>query len=280
MANESTYSAISDIVNKIYEASLITMREQSVMDMLVRNFTDSSSMTPRVFSSYTGGTVISPLAEVTDLTAQTFTPAASGTITPTIKALQYFFTDVRVNSDFNGVLQDAANDLGGAFGAKVDTDLVALFSSFTGGTVGTAGGTLTWPNVQRAAAYLRAAFAPQPYVCVLRPEQWYYLASATSGVPTLMQSPAWMDSLAGNFYQASWGGIDFFVDGNITAGTAAVAGMFSQDAAGYDLRKAFGIERQRDASRGGGGWELNATIWYGAGVYRATLGCQMIGTSS
>jgi hypothetical protein len=279
MAGESTYSAISGLVQNIVDGALLTASENTVMTPLVNVMTDQSSLAPRVFSGYTGGTIVA-LAEISDLTAQTFTPAANGTVTPSIFGQQYYLTDARINSDPFGAQRDASADLGRVFGVKVDSSLTALFSSFTGGTVGTAGGTLTWANVQRSAAYLRANYAPGNYICVLRPEHWYYLTSASSGVPTLMQSPAWMDSLAANFYQGSWGGIDFFVDGNITAGTAAVAGMFHSDALVYDQRKAFGIEVQRDASRGGGGYELNATIWFGAGIYRATFGVQMIGTSA
>ena len=59
-----------------------------------------------------------------------------------------------------------------------------------------------------------------------------------------------------------------------------VGGMFSRDALGLDLRQPFRIEPQRDASRGGGGWELNATIEFAAGVYRPTFGCNLVGTSS
>jgi hypothetical protein len=279
MAGESTYNAISSLVANIYEGALLTASENSVMTNLVTVYRDSTSMTPRVFSNYTGGTIVS-LAEISDLSAQTFNPAAAGTVTPALFGQQYYVTDARITSDFNAVQRDASQDLGRVFGVKVDTDLVGKFASLTGGTVGTAGGTLTWANIQRAAAYLRAAYAPGNFIAVLRPEHWYYLTSASSGVPTLMQSPAWMDSLAANFYQASWGGIDFFVDGNITSGTAAVAGMFHPDAIAYDERRPFRIETQRDASRGGGGWELNATIIYGAGIYRPTFGVQMIGTSS
>lgn len=279
MAGESTYASISALVANIYEGALLVASENSVMVNLVKNYKDSTSLTPRIFEAYTGGTIVS-LAEISDLTAQTFNPAASGTITPALFGQQYYLTDARINSDPNAVQRDASSDLGRVFGVKVDTDLVGNFSGFTGGTVGTAGGTLTWANIQRAAAYLRANYAPGNYIAVLRPEHWYYLTSASSGVPTLMQSPQWMDSLAANFYQASWGGIDFFVDGNITAGTAAVAGMFHMDANVYDERRPFRIETQRDASRGGGGWELNATIVYGEGLYRPTFGVQMIGTSA
>jgi hypothetical protein len=279
MAGESTYNTISTLVGNILDGALLAASENSVMQPLVRNFTDFNDLRPRIATNYTGGTIVS-LAEVSDLSAQTFTPAAAGTITPGIWAQQYYLTDARINSDPFGVQTDASADLGRVFGVKVDTALATLFSSFTGGTVGTAGGTLTWANIQRAAAYLRANYAPGNYICVLRPEQWYYLTSATSGVPTLQSSPAWMDSLAASFYQSSWGGIDFFVDGNITAGTAAVGGMFHPDALAFDLRKPFGIEVQRDASRGGGGYELNASMWFGAGIYRPTFGAQLIGTSA
>ena len=278
MAGESTYSAISTLVQNIIDGANLTASEQTVMVPLVANYT-GSGLAPRVFSTYTGGTIVS-LAEISDLSAQTFTPAASGTVTPAIWGEQYYLTDARIASDPFGAQRDAAADLGRVFAVKADTSLVSLFSSLTGGTVGSAGGTLTWANIQRAAAYVKANNAPGEMICVLRPEHWYYLTSASSGVPTLMQSPRWMDSLAANYYQASWGGIAFFTDSNITSGTAAVGALFHSDAMAFDLRKPFGIEVQRDASRGGGGYELNATMWFGAGVYRPSFGVQLIGTSS
>ena len=52
----------------------------------------------------------------------------------------------------------------------------------------------------------------------------------------------------------------------------AVGGIFGRQAIYLDRRQPFGIEYQRDASRGGGGWELNATMEYAYGVWRPTLG--------
>jgi hypothetical protein len=279
MANESTYASMSGLVNPIWETALLTLSEQSIMPRLVRNFTDVNSSTPRQWAQYTGGT-IQTVAETADLAAQTFTPAAAGTLTPTQFGIAYFLTDQRIASDPFGAQPDAGADLGRVIAVKIDTDLVGNFANFTGGTVGTAGGTLTWANVQRASAYIKTAYGPGPYACVLHPVQWYYLTSATSGVPTLMQSQTLMDQFGRNFYQASWAGIDFFVDGNITSGTAAKGGMFSRDAIAFDQRRALRIEPQRDASRGGGGFELNATIIYAQGLYRPTFGCLMTGTSS
>jgi hypothetical protein len=279
MSNESTYYAISSLVNTIQEGALLAARENSVMSALVRVFSDTDAMNVRKNYAYSGGTIGS-IAETTDMSAQTFTPAASQTLTPASYGMQYFLTDARIASDWNQVQADAATDMGQLAGVAIDTNLVGNFANLTGGTVGTAGGTITWANLMLAATKLRAAFAPQPYYFVCRPEHWYYLTNLASGVPTFVQSEAFKDSIAEQYYQGSWGGINFFVDANITSGTAAKAAMFSQDAIALDVRRAARIEAQRDASRGGGGWELNLTVIYAHGIWRPTFGVTCIGTSS
>lgn len=278
MANESTFSDISSLLGSIYETAIISAKEAGLMPQLVRVFGGNGNQ-PRIWSNYSGGT-FATVTEATDMSAQTFNAAVGGTLTPAIYGSQVFITDARIASDKVQVQQDAGIHLGGKAGEDMDANLAGLFASLTGGTVGTAGGTLTWANVLRAQAYLRANKVQGPYFAVIRPEQWYYLTSASSGVPTLMQNGAIADSIMGGFYQASFAGINFFVDANIASGTACVGGMFGRDAIALDIRKPFQIEPQRDASRGGGGWELNATLTYAYGVYRPTFGAKMIGTSS
>jgi hypothetical protein len=279
MANESSAASMSALVHSILEGALLVAREQSVMAGLVQTFSDMSGIAARVRTDYAGGT-IQTIAETTDMSAQTFTPSAGGTITISQVGAQYFITDLRVESDYNAVVRDASTDLGQIMAVKMDTDLVGNFSSLTGGTVGTAGGTLSWANVFAGVTYLRAAFAPQPYVCVLRPEQWYFLANTLSAGQTVTNAPALQNSIAAQWFVGNAYGVDFYVDANLTAGTACNAGMFSRQAIGFDLRRATRIEAQRDASRGGGGYELNMTAVYGHGVWRPTFGIKMLGTST
>jgi hypothetical protein len=178
------------------------------------------------------------------------------------------------------VQRDAASDLGNMIAEKVDTDIVTLFASLTGGTVGTAGGTITWANVFNAITKLRVQLAPAPYIAVVRPEQWYYLANTLAAGQTVTNAPAAQNQIAASWFAGSMYGVDFYVNSNITAGTAAVGAMWNREAMALDIRRAFRLEPQRDASRGGGGWELNATAVYAAGVWRPLFGCQMIGTST
>ena len=280
MANESTYTGISGLVANVYEIALMTAQEGNVVAPFVTTFNDSKSAAPRIFGNYSGGTFLS-IAESADSSAQAFNSTAGGTLTPAVMASQIFLSQRRIDSDPATAQRESGQYLGETASAKIDTDLCGLFSSLTGGTVGTAGGTLTWANVFRAQAYIRTNKVFGAYTCILHPVQWYYLTAATSGVPTLMQNTAIAESIVGNFYQASFGGIDFFVDANITSGTAAVGAMFAKPAISLDMRQPFSIEPQRDASRtGNGGWELNASMEYAYGVYRPTFGAQMIGTSS
>jgi hypothetical protein len=277
MANESTYGTISAVINSIWEVAFMTEREMSVVRPLVTNFTDQGGNAPRKWTDYTGGTV-QTLTESADMSAQAFKHDVAGTLTPAIYGASYFLTDIRIASDWANARADAGADLGQILAEKNDKDLCGLFADFTGGTVGSAGGTLTWANIMLGMAKLRANKVPAPYSCVLRPEHWYYLTSATS-VPDLIQSPNLMNAITGQYYVGSFGPLNFFIDSNITAGTAAVGGMFGRKALAFDLRRAIRIEPQRDASRGGGGWELNATQIYATGVYRPNHGVQVIGTS-
>ena len=280
MANESTYTGISTLVANVYNNAIHAAVEGNVISPHIEVWQDSDSPAPRVFGSYSGGTFLA-VAESADNSAQAFNAASSGTLTPAVYGQMIELTNRRLRAEPGRAQREAGIHLGNTLAEAVDTQLAGLFSSLTGGTVGTAGGTLTWANVFLAQAKIRAQKVAGPYTCVLHPVQWYYLASASSGVPTLMQSEAIKDSVVGTFYQASVSGIDFFVDANITSGTAAVGAMFARDAMVLDIRQPFKIEPQYFAKiSGNGGWELNASMEYAYGLYRPTYGATMIGTSS
>jgi hypothetical protein len=276
----NTSGSISTYLSNIFEAALLAAREQSIMPKLVSVFGDAQGMAGRAFSTYAGGT-FGTIAESTDLTAQGFTPSSSGTLTPYVYAAAYQLSDMRVASDPFGVTADAGRDLGQLYAVGVDTGLcgTAIFSNLTAGTCGATVTALAWGTcIQKASAKIRIQKAPAPYACVLAPAQWYDLSAATS-IPALLQSQRLMDEF-GQFYTATWAGINFFVDANITdTNGTVIGGMFNPQAIALDIRRGFRIEPQRDASVGGGVTELNASAVYAFGLYRAAFGAALSGAS-
>ena len=280
MANESTYAGIAGLVANVYETAIQVATEGNVIAPFVTVFTDSQSSAPRIFGTYSGGT-FAAVAESDDMTQQAFNATAGGTLTPSVYGSMALLTTRRIKSDPANATREAGIHLGNAASQHIDTNLAGLLDSLTGGTVGTAGSALTWANVFRAQAYIRAKKVFGRYTCVLRPEQWYELTSASSGVPTLLQNTSIAESIIGGFYVASFSNIDFMVDANITAGTAAVGGMFARDAIALDIRQPFQIAPQWNASySGNGAWEINASMEYAYGVYQPLHGAKLIGASA
>jgi len=142
-------------------------------------------------------------------------------------------------------------------------------ASFTG----TAGGTttvLTWGNFFSALARLRAAYAPEPYICVLSPYQWYALGTAVAPGAAQTNMPALQDAVANRFFQTTVSGVSIYTDGNLGTGATIYGGMFSREALALDWRRAPRLEPERDASRRG--IELNLSSIFAYGVWRPNYG--------
>jgi hypothetical protein len=277
MASLNPSSDISSFINTIFEASILVARDNNVMTSLVRTFNDRTGVATRQNSQY-GGLTVNSIAETDDLVGQAFTPASIATLTPAEAGGQYFLTDTRVESDPFAVRNDASQDMGLAMGTKIETDLLGVFPSFTGGTIGTAGSTITWSYVYAMEAVLRAQKAPYPYFMVMHPYQWFSLKKAASVAGNRTNaSDAMLDELRNSMYFVhKEGGLYFYVSSNFTidANADAKPGMWSRDAIALDIRRQPRIEPERDASRRG--WELNLSTIYGKGVWRPTFGVQGI----
>lgn len=277
MASLNPASDISAFINTIFEAAILTARENNVMTGLVTTFNDRTGIATRSNQQY-GGATMNTVGETDDLTGQAFTPTAIATVTPSEAGAQYVLTDTRVESDPFGVRADAAADLGGAMATKMETDLLGNFSSFTGGTIGTAGSAITWKYMNAMEARLRAQKAPYPYFCVMHPYQWNVLkvAGVVTGTRT-NASEAFMNELRESMYFVHQeGGVFYYVSANISIDSAddAYVGMWSRQALALDMRRQPRLEPERDASRRA--WELNMTAVYGHGVWRPLFGVQGI----
>ncbi|MBM3499408.1 MAG: hypothetical protein FJX74_12140 [Armatimonadetes bacterium] len=105
--------------------------------------------------------------------------ASKVSLTATEKIAMTTISDLALESARDDVAREAGRELGLAMAAKVDADVMALFSGLTT-TVGSTGVDCSYQNVLDAINALSAASAPSPYLCVLHPQQWYDLLTEAS----------------------------------------------------------------------------------------------------
>lgn len=271
MPNETTHALISSLLPDVYEAALMYAQASFIMPQLVTVYTDQSGMQARIFSEYSTGTVGTGLGETTDLTTQALSRAQLAALTPAEIGTQFVVTDRRVDSDDVDVLADLAQHIGYTIFQQVETDLIAHFDDFTGGTIGAASEPLTWAKVYAARALLAGNNVPPPYNLVLSEYQYYDLATAANIAAITSAAPLRVrDDIQSRYYVASVGDVDIFTTSVITPGTDVHGGMFSRGALALDIRRAMRIELQRDASLRA--TEVNATMIYGHGLRRPAWG--------
>lgn len=265
----NTEANIASFVNTVWEDAILVARDNNVMSGLVTSFGDLTGLAVRTNAAY-GSAVFNQIAETDDLSSQAFTPSADKTLTPYEYGAQFFITDSRLETDIFAVRQDAAQELGAAYGQKIDQNIAGLFSSLTGGTVGAAGSDMSWANFFASITLMRRALAPRPWVAVLTPEQWHCLGTAIAPGVTVTNSPMLQDEFVRQFFVGNVSGVDIYTTANVATGTSVFGGIFSRNALALDMRRPFRLEPERDASRRG--IELNASSVYAYGVWRPQYG--------
>ncbi len=282
---QSTYSNISSLINPIQADALDVLREYNVLVPTITNLSGSGLMA-RKLSEYNDVNV-RQIGETDDITPTRFDRSLKSTLTPAIYAEQVFLTDMNIDSNDQNVRVDAAMNLGNAFAQNVDTNIATNFGSLTAGTVGSAGSALTWDNILAARSILQATKVPGPYYCALHPYQFHDLlmeANTNGNSSSFIGAPNFSDRMIASAYQQNLMaiGVTFVVSANIAIDGSddATGAMYAMSALAYDERRAFQIAAQRDESRGGGGWELNASLVYAHGTWATDRGVQIISDAS
>lgn len=283
---QSTYADISGLLNTYRDEAFDVLRETNVLVPTITTLS-ATGMMPRQSSQYNDVNV-REVGETDDITPTQYNRTQLSLLTPTTYADQVFLTDSRIASDDRNVRVDVSTSMGGAFAENVDTNLATSFSSFTGGTVGSAGSALTWDNILAARSIMWANKVKGQIYCALHPYQFNDLlmeASTNGNSNAFVGAPMFQDRLAtSDFYMTSMMaiGVVFVVCSNIAVDGSddAIGGMYVREALAYDERRAFRMEPERDASRGGGGWELNFSLQYAYGVWTPARGVQIISDAS
>ena len=281
MAQNNTYADVSSIANAIQENAMFVIRETAQMQNFVTKFTDMTGANPRKGYQYNQLTAVT-LNEGDDMTSVAFAPSVLQTLTPAEIGLPFFVTDLRAESELpENIVRDGSRELGLAASDKIETDIVSDFASLTGGTIGTAGSTITWGYV--AAGIARARNASKnvsvPLAYVLHGYQWAVLAKAASVAgATLAQAPGFTQAVTTQTpisQVATFMGVPMYQTFQAPDTNDDFKGaIFPREAIAIDWRRPIRVEPERKPSRRGTQYNMSAV--YAHGVWRPALGIQMI----
>jgi hypothetical protein len=263
---------LNSLFENIYQDALFTVTDNLVAQRIVRNYVNGRGLQTRNLATYPTLSA-STLSEETDMTTATvFGKTSITTLTPGEIGMQVIITDSMIETAQENIRGDAALALAQGVAEKIDTDILAGGTEFTGGSLGANGTSMTWGYAMAAEARLIAAGVPRPHYLVLHPYQWNDLAVAVAPAATVTNAPSVQDMVAAQYIVGRAVGFDaIFVSQNVpTSSTDAFGLAFNPMALVFDLRRPMRLEPQRDASLRA--WELNMSCVYGAGVWRPAFG--------
>lgn len=262
MANESTTTSLTDFVDTLIAEAIMQLVRVGVMPPKVRrkslvgfpgkaaNFTKWDALAS---SDVQAGT------EGTDYTTnkQLSSSAVSGTVDEHL--LMSTITDLSRDSSVENVDDSAGILLGNAMSAKLDDDLVGLFSGFSQ-TVAGAGTTLSYDHFTQARQLLANANAPGPYYFVGHDKQ-IWGPKGISGIldATAVSNNAQATPAANRFQETgeisrfAGYGIDYSseINPDVSSGGDAAGAFFSQQAIGLVDKGFLNVELERNASMRG-----------------------------
>lgn len=267
----STTTTLNDLLPQIVAEAMFVAQERSIMRGLVKNYAlpagAGKSIVVPIYPKQTAAAVTEG-----DEVGNTAVSTDGATLTVGQVALRTLVTDLAVNSASSNVVADLGRLFGEAIATKIDTDLTALFSSFSTNTVGGASTTATAALIFQAVAKLKSAGVPTDGIaCVLHPAVAYDLKANITNTFANPNAGDLQNEAMRMGFVGMLAGVPVYETANLAnTGTAGdfVGGVFHRDALGLAMAKDINIEVQRRASFLGS--DVVASALYGVGaVYEA-----------
>ena len=275
MANETTSSTLAELYTDVIQEAIFTFQETSVMRPLVTTYAINGQGKTVQVPVY-GAIAAAAVAEGTDLANTAIDPTAVD-ITASEIGVMTTLTDLGRDSASRNVGADIGKLFGDGLAKKVDSDLAALFTSFST-DVGAAGTELTPELLFKAQATLRALNIPAPYYAVFNPKACFNLKkvltnagySTGSNAVSDVGNQAMRDGFVGRV-----AGIDVYENANlaIDVNDDSVGAVFHPASIGLAMKSDLKIETQRDASIRG--TEIVASMTVGQGIVKNDYGVKV-----
>ena len=273
MAISGTNSTtLDDLFVNIVAQARFTAEEQSLMLGLVTQYN---------IAGQAGKTVQIPkypaitAAALDEGTAPADTDVSTSSVTVTCSEVgnSVLLTDLAAMGAGNPA-DELGTVLGNAIATKIDSDLIALFSGFSG-ALGAAGSEIAVSDLFKAAATLRANKVTGSMAAVVHPFQAYQLKAGLTNTFANPNGGDLQNEAMRNGYVGSIAGIDVYESANVSIDGSddAVAAVFAPEALAIALKSEFNLETQRNATRRG--TELVATAVYGVAELDDSFGVKI-----
>ena len=273
MAISGTNSTtLDDLFVNIVAQARFTAEEQSLMLGLVTQYN---------IAGQAGKTVQIPkypaitAAALDEGTAPADTDVSTSSVTVTCSEVgnSVLLTDLAAMGAGNPA-DELGTVLGNAIATKIDSDLIALFSGFSG-ALGAAGAEITVADLFKAAATLRANKVTGSMAAVVHPFQAYALKANLTNTMVNPNGGELQNEAMRSGYVGTIAGIDVYESANVAIDGSddAVAAVFAPEALAIALKSEFNLETQRNATRRG--TELVATAVYGVAELDDSFGVKI-----
>lgn len=283
MANNTTIN--SELFTNLLAEAQFAAYENSVARQIVTPFDYPANagkiLQVPVYSAVTASGLTeatAPSAADTNTTSATITLGEIGT---------YFkVSDMLRDSAERNVIADLGMNAGMAIAEKMDTDVFALFNSFTN-SVGTEDGAITVDNIFEAVSKLRENKVVGPLAAVLSPRQALQLKKelATTGGANITASEIG-SSVLRQYYIGSLAGCAIFesslvkrdLDTDADTELNAVGAVFAPTAIGHAMRGGVSMETQRQAAERATDIMMTAVV--GQTILQNVHGVKIVGSDS
>ena len=246
----STTATLDDLLPSIIQEAMFVAQEQSIMRGLVRNYSLAPGQGKVVNVPIYPKQTAAALTEGDEI-SNTAVSTSTASMTVATNAIRTMVTDLARTASASNVVADIGRLFGEAIAAKMDKDLLALFSGFSVGA-GDATTTLSAATIATAVAKLRAVGVPSnDLAIVLNPYVAYDLKSNLTNAfanpgAGMIQNDAMKQGFLGMLF-----GCPVYETANLVdTGTAGdyVGAVFHRDALGLATIGDITIETQRRAS--------------------------------
>jgi len=281
--SETTETTMTETIPIALSAALLEITEMDVVRQLVRTYPFPGPglvhRTP-IVSKLTSESDNSLSNQAIDSGTYTGSPSNA---TASTHGTTVFLKEIAMLGSVDDLMAMAGQLIGQSVGTVIDSDICALFSSFTQNE-GAANTAMVPSDLLDAYNFLRGQMAPLPYYLVLHPGHiwsskgltaWFSNTADANHFATSGGVGSVAEDIMRNGFSGMVFGFNVFADTNVTVTSRDASGAaFSRDGIKYVEKRPFRIDVLYNGPEVG--WQVSGTEVHGEAILKNNFGDEML----